>query len=405
MNIMMDIDISKNDYLSKRNLFYEKLFENIDIKILKSSTNKNLLFKIIVCNNTNLVDVFINNCILFYLDNIHDVFKSFIGLDFEFNNGKIALNQIGLYYDKYYMIYIIDPQLLSDRQMNLYIDTILTSPIHKIVHGSDSLDVPYLFEQVFKKDISKITKFTNEMIDTRYLCEYYKIITDSSDRKCSIYDALLYFETINQDLYNYLNKMMDSIHYNRTDEWNIHKLSENHLQYTAYDVIFLKDFLNDIIIRAPKSIEIIPSMTRFIYFIKWKIYDIYACPTLDCTYDDIKRINDNTNNNFIVNKRKKLTLLNIYNKYIKTFYVEEEGDITYLLSINYFKSVITNILKYIFYGALAKNYDIYVAIDIFSENKFYVNNVLASINKLNIKKVLLFFEKFNEKINKIILSI
>lgn len=392
----MDLNISKNDYITKRDQDYKSLLENLEIKTVNNS-------RIIISNNEKTIDVFINNCILYYLDHKYNLLSSFIGLDFEFNNGKIALCQIGLYYDDSYTIYIIDPRLLSDKQLEIFIETILISPINRIVHGADSLDIPYIFNELFHKNNHKIIKFTDKMIDTRYLCEYHKIRSKSSNIKCSIYDALLYFNTIDETLYNQLNRMMDSIHYNRTDEWNIKKLSQNHILYTAYDVIFLKDLLNNIINKANKSLEFIPNITRFIYYVKWKIYDSYSCPTLPCTFDDIKIINDNANNNFIIHKKKKITLLTIYNKYIKTIYLEENDIyIEDILNINYFKSVINNFLKYIIYGILARKYKIYTSIDILSENKFYIDNIITTINKLELKKISILFTNFINYVGNII---
>ena len=395
----------KDFYLDNKNILYDKLLNNI--KLISINFTKS--HKVIVCTDKKKLTIFINNCILFYLDNFYNIFKSFIGLDFEFNNIKIdgksksviALHQIALYYDDSYYIYIIDPSLLSDEYLNIYINTIYLSHIHRIVHGSDSLDIPYIFEYLFHNNSNKIIQFTMEMIDTRYLCEYYKIVIKTTNMKCSIYDGLLYFNTITNDIYNFLNSNMDKIHYNRTDEWNIFKLSDNHIKYTAYDVIYLKDFLNNIIIEANKdikfsSIHLIPSITRFIYFIKWGIYDKYVEGP---TYNNIKLINDNINNEFIKQKKKNITLLTIYNNYIEKCYLNDlHLSIKDILSINYFKSVITNFTKYLIYGEIKKKYTVYISTDIKSNIILDNNLVLQDIFKLNIKKISQFFNSFNNDI-------
>ena len=54
----------------------------------------------------------------------------------------------------------------------------------KILHGGESLDIPYLFDQVLK-DKKLIKSFCKNLFDTKYLCEYGHI-EKGFNGKCSI---------------------------------------------------------------------------------------------------------------------------------------------------------------------------------------------------------------------------
>src|ERR1700744_3339476 len=180
----------------------------------------------------------------------------FAGIDYEFNNRKIALCQICLFpkkSDKY--IWIIDPSELDKIQTNQMINTLFTvNYIYKILHGSDSLDIPYMFKELFDNNQDTILKFIRKVIDTRFICEFSKIITKIENKKCSIYDALLYFGTIDKLKYDNLEKTNKNMGPIQHINWNIHKMSTHHLKYALYDVLFLKEFLFDML-RKTKEYE------------------------------------------------------------------------------------------------------------------------------------------------------
>ena len=122
----------------------------------------------------------------------------------------------------------------------------------KILHGCDSLDLPYMYDILFKGDKDTIFDFTSRIIDTRFLCEYYRASIED-EKKCSIYDALLYFETINMQKFEYLNNTHDYMGPVQDISWNIHKMSSHHVKYALYDVLFLKHFLSNIYSLANKN--------------------------------------------------------------------------------------------------------------------------------------------------------
>jgi hypothetical protein len=105
--------------------------------------------------------------------------KHYIGIDFEFKqvakvDKEVALMQINLENDSNIgYIFVLYPPSLTKDNYNLLITLISIPEIIKILHGAESLDIPYLFNQVLitKKNVNG---FCNNFYDTRYLCEYYQ---------------------------------------------------------------------------------------------------------------------------------------------------------------------------------------------------------------------------------------
>ena len=100
-----------------------------------------------------------------------------MGIDFEFNTKKVALMQIlfevhikNKIIKKYYIIY--PPNL--DIILFDYFKYNIMSNIHilKILHGSESLDIPYIIEDFYNFELEPLINFFLTMIDTIYLFEY-----------------------------------------------------------------------------------------------------------------------------------------------------------------------------------------------------------------------------------------
>ena len=110
--------------------------------------------------------------------------------------------------------------------------------ILKILHGAESLDIPYIVQDLFNYDTIPIIDFFLSMIDTRYLCEYLNLILNKS-KICSIYDMLLNFNIINENIKNKLDeneKKMGPIYNIFID---INNLSDELITYSIYDVVYL----------------------------------------------------------------------------------------------------------------------------------------------------------------------
>jgi hypothetical protein len=141
--------------------------------------------------------------------------KHFIGIDYEFNkvskdNKDIALMQLNLENDNNTSyIFILYPPELSKENFDILISLMTNKYIYKILHGSESLDIPYIYNQLLKtKD--KIEKFCINFYDTKFLCEYQQI-ENNYNGKCSIYDLLLGQNIITQNKVDYLNNIEEKM--------------------------------------------------------------------------------------------------------------------------------------------------------------------------------------------------
>jgi ribonuclease D len=84
--------------------------------------------------------------------------KHYIGIDFEFKqvakeNREIALMQINLENDSNIgYIFVLYPPDLTKENYDLLIKLISTPEIIKILHGAESLDIPYIVQDLFNYD-------------------------------------------------------------------------------------------------------------------------------------------------------------------------------------------------------------------------------------------------------------
>nr|URM62087.1 hypothetical protein [Mimivirus sp.] len=106
-----------------------------------------------------------------------------------------------------------------------------------------------MYNHLLQDDPAKIIKFTRSLIDTRFLCEYYKLTrSEPSDNKCSIYDedstrsAIYYFKVVSDDQQRRLAELLESMPSPHDRDWYIHKMPVSQVQYAALDVLYLKVF-------------------------------------------------------------------------------------------------------------------------------------------------------------------
>jgi hypothetical protein len=138
-----------------------------------------------------------------------------MGIDYEFNTKKIALMQILFEIHKkdkkiklYYIIYPPNLKLKIYDYLKYYIMSNIK--ILKILHGSESLDMPYLINEYYEFEIEPCLNFLLSMIDTRYLCEYINN-AKSLPNICRIYDLLLNFNIIDKKEMELLDKNEDEM--------------------------------------------------------------------------------------------------------------------------------------------------------------------------------------------------
>jgi hypothetical protein len=306
--------------------------------------------------------------------------KYYVGFDYEFNNRKIALCQVCLFtYRPSKYIWIFDPTELNKEQLNRVIDSIyISNNITKILHGSDSLDIPYMYHELFQDNKNTILQFTDKIIDTRFLCEFNKLLLKYENKKCSIYDALLYFNTINQNTYDKLQNVNKNMGPVFAINWNIHTLTQYHVKYALYDVLFLRSFVKNINKKAPiysYSMNIIPDITKFVFLEKQNVTNL------------LQQINFVNNMNTYIISNYNVTLVDIYNKIVSSDVKlgKYKFGIKNILGIDYLKSSVAILIKFIVYYTICKQFAIYSN----KTDKYKLNFdciiVMDHLDKLNLK--------------------
>lgn len=374
----------ENEKLNLINNLYDNnfiLFEDINIitkidGLIEKNSNK-IKDSLVLKDN---IDLFIIYSIIFRNQakiNYKTKNVYYCGMDFEYESKKIALWQICFYSDKKY-IWLIDPKSINDKNKPLIIKYVFTSKyIYRILHGSDSIDIPYLYYEFFKNDYNTIIKFTHKLIDTRFLCEFDKILSKQQNKKCSIYDAALYYDVISKSEYDNLNLMADKMGIIYRIKWNLEKLSYYQYLYALYDVFYLKTLTNNIYFKNKyPSLDYIPELTRHVFLEKFNVEEfsknmLIAYSELNNYY--VKYKNEFVNASYFFDKIN-LSTLNIY--------------IFDFLEINYFKSTLNVLFKFIFLCLLQKKQDIYINKKEIYNKKFDESIFYDHFTKLKMKKII-----------------
>ena len=323
-------------------------------------------YNTIICNNKKNI----NKMIDYFITFMKIKTDKYVGIDFEFNRVKdhreIALFQINLETNKTKTIFMFYTPDLNKNQINILKKLLIKENV--ILHGGESLDIPYLFNNLF------ITKkeqylFCKKLFDTKYLCEYYNIENNKPNNKCKIYHLLLNQKVINEDKFNYLLKNEEKMGPVYKIKIDVKKLSKELILYAAYDVVYLPRLY----MAFPKNdlYEILlPQITSIVFISK--------------------------HNNFI---KKQLEILNKLNmlKYNGINYVEYYKMIDYkklnyniLFEINYFKKFWAMIIKLILYIKIINK----------SDNNVNLNSFEYYIEKFKFFNYAYeYFLELNEKIN------
>lgn len=329
----------------------------------------------------------INQMIGFFKNIIKKNKKLIIGIDFEFNNinnkREIALCQMNIEDDNNGNIFIFYPLDLKNNQMKIFKKLLTTKNFLKILHGGESLDIPYLFNNILLKKEDRIN-FCNNFIDTRYLCEYYFLENNIVDFKCKINSILLKLEVINKKIYNYLLDVEDKMGPIYNIIIDVNKLNELILIYTVTDVLYLPQLY--LIFNKNNNLDLVKYITSYSLIEK----------------DIIKKNNEilNTFNNYYIKSiNYKLSLSWLFYQ-IK--YMIEDDNYKILTNINFFKKFFDYFVKYYVFEQLINNYEIWknknekvIEMDIINFNliknniyfkklEIYIENIL----KKSIKEIL-----------------
>lgn len=333
-----------------------------------------------------------------------------VAIDYEFFRREIALMQIN--FETYSstdretnsFIWLVHPGEFDETMNNTLIKYLMTNnDIYKIMQGPDSQDIPYMYEKMFNNNKDVIVEFTSKLIDTKFLCDYFQLSV-RPDRKCAIYDALNYFETISQDKYDELNRIHDLMGPVQDIAWNIHKLSSYHLQYAFYDVLFLKHFLIDIYKKINTdtpdfidSYKYVNPVVRFVLLDRRNIHDIVT---------DSKNINSPINNYLIRHDNKKYTLISIFNSIIENFKVCDKSvciDYNFILLVGFMKTSIINIFKTIIYFIIRENYTVYKNKTEVWRDRIDINIIYKKLDEYKFTSMTKLFDLFkNEAYKRII---
>ena len=333
-----------------------------------------------------------------------------VGIDYEFNQRKIALMQINfetvadenLETNSY--IWLVNPGEFNDEINDMLINLLMTNQkIYKILHGPDSLDIPYMYDVMFKGDFDTIIKFTKKVLDTRFLCEYFRLSV-SEEKKCSIYYALKYFDTITNDKMNELENIHDSMGPVQDIDWNIHKMSSFHIKYALYDVLFLKHYLLDIYRKIKKytpqysnSYKYVNSIIRFTFLERNDITKII---------DYVKEIVNPMNNYLIKYRGKKITLVNIYNQVIENLSIPEEAiDVNFLLTVGYIKKTLIFLFKFIVFYIVNKNYTVFINKNEILKDKIDINIIYNKLKDSSFSRIIYLLNLIQNEVQKKILTL
>jgi hypothetical protein len=253
--------------------------------------------------------------------------KKYLAIDLEYNlvsktNRKVALLQLNFEEtlsftnNNHNYIFVIDPNILNKQQTKIIIKLLCSKNIIKILHGGESLDIPYLLNQLLNNNKKNIKNFLLNLYDTKYLCEYHHLL-NNIEKKCSIYDLYFEFNIINSERYYYLSNIENITGPIYTIMIDINNLTPKLLEYAVYDVLYLVSLYKEF---EKYNYKYISSIARTVFY--------------------YKRIPDNKYDLIISNNKSEMFYFILYTYIYPTKYYK-------LFQITYFKKFIENILNYI----------------------------------------------------------
>ena len=343
-----------------------------DKEFYDESISKNT--KLLIVNN-NVTETYFSNFLSKYLSKNK---RRIIGFDIEFNTPPgshnervIAIFQIAFYFKKYVLVTFFNPALVNSNTNKLIIKLLTSQNIHKIGHGTDSLDVPAIYNYLSNTD--DIIAFTNTLYDTRFLCEFTNVIT--GERLCNIYHLIDKYKVVKPEQMEWLKVNEKKL----GDFWrkkiDINNLSPELRDYSMYDALYLKKLIlimKKDFTKSNYDFNLIIQATRLVFLLKREIIKL----------DDFSYLNIC----FLSNKKK------LYD-YFNEVFLKFNQDI---LKIGYFKNQLIKILQLVFYIQICKNNPVYKSSNTLID-KTDIDKLEIILNKFNV--YLKFFPKINKLIN------
>ena len=322
-------------------------------------------YKLNVCKTSKDIGIMINYFLKFIKNK--NLKNRTISMDFEFNNcnfrkGKeydvclensvgskeIAIFQILLEDDEIKTpndvcnIFLFYPPDLSQNQTKILIDLLTEPNITKIIHGGESLDIPYLFN-ILIKDESSIIKFCENLYDTKFICEYNHLVKNTKD-KCKIYYFLKEMNVINEQQFNNLLKNEEEMGPIWFINLNIKNLSKNVILYSSFDVLYLKDLLKKFK-KSSYELKIISGITSICYLYR------SAIPETSKFLDKISEFNVHM---LFDNNHGSVKFLDVFDLYYY-WYDDDNKILSKLTEINFFKRFIQTLVKIYLYEKFTDN--------------------------------------------------
>ena len=299
--------------------------------------------------------------------------NKFVGLDFEFNaspEGKqIALFQINLESENENAeIFLFYPPSLDKNQTKDLKKMLIEPGIKKILHGAESLDIPYLFKNIFTTTKER-TEFCTNLFDTRYMCEFMHL-EKKLNNKCKIYSILLELKVINKKQYDMLLKNEEDMGPIYEIIIDVNNLDKHTMLYSAFDVLYLPVLLN----KFPDNkiyMKLIPEMTCFNFIDRYE--NFFTKP--------FAQVLNKSNNYFVITNTKiNLKLIDIFNY----FYYTRSGIILHFMEINYYKKFLETFIKFIIYKNIGKIYNVYQKSNVLANNMIEFNELEVEFSKIKL---------------------
>lgn len=280
--------------------------------------------------------------------------KHYLGIDFEFNKvGKgdrdVALMQINLESDDTndgYVIVLYPPELPKP-DLDILINLITEPIIIKILHGAESLDIPYMFNQLLKTK-KLIDGLCTNFYDTKFLCDYAHI-SEKKQGRCSIYYLLTENNVITQEKFEELEnieKVSGPIYLIHID---IHSMSQEVFKYSLYDVLYLPELIKKYTKKGIVYDKIIPQITCAINKYKRNVEN---------DFNNLEKIINSLNIHYIYESKLKISLHEIWECYYY-FISDKEGYINNLKEIPNFKHFFEILTKMVIYSHVTQLFKVH----------------------------------------------
>ena len=301
----------------------------------------NKKYKCHICDTKDKIDFMIS-----YIENfiLTATKHSYVGIDFEFNRiqneRKIALCQLNLESKDHFDIFMFYPPDLKNNKA--FVNLLINPKIIKILHGGESLDIPYLFSEILSTQKER-EDFSINMFDTKYMCEYYNLSNNLSNNKYKIYKLLLQMNIITIDKFNELednDKKMGNI-------WEINitpnNMSKRVIIYCLYDVIYLPE-LYKAFPRNKIYLKLLPAINNYNMIMRYNEEEFKKLYSYISSF----------NTNIIIIEGNKYTFQDVY---ITIYYwLNSYEKLYYLFQINYFKKIFEMIIKNCLYQKINDEY-------------------------------------------------